>query len=391
MLICDSKKISWALTLITILSSGFAFANDEEMATVSASPLFQSESVLEVTVKADLPQLLRDRTKNYHAASIEVVDPAVRGSGLKIKVATRGMTSLEACEFPHLKFKFDPQTTQNTILRNLKTVKIVGHCDRSDIGDAHSNEQKEVFLQYALYRMYNVLTDYSMRVRLAYMRYEDTSGQLAPIHKYAFFIEPEESVAARFGAKSEDRDEVNDQGYSISQLNGRYAAMDEAYQFLIGNGDWRLLRGNTVSVLNSVVISGQDIKLLAMPYDMDRGGMVNGSFAYHSIYADGSTFPIVGDDVSTIRDIYVQNYQNRKVYKYAFDKFREKRRQMYAVYENLKSYIDPRYRNRTIGHLDRFFQAIGTRSDAELNETAPRVPADEIPIDEQVPTEDDPS
>ncbi|MFL5814914.1 MAG: hypothetical protein ACJ763_15165 [Bdellovibrionia bacterium] len=385
MLNIASKKVAWVLSLVTLFSSGLALASEAETRSAAASPLFQSDSILEVTLKTDLPQLIRDRSKNYHTASIEVVDPAVRGPGLKMKVSTRGMTSLRTCAFPHLRLKFDTATTQNTILRNLEKVKIVGHCNNPDLGDSKANEQKEVFLQYALYKMYNVLTDYSMRVRLARMHYEDTSGRMSPITKYAFFIEPEESVAARFGAKAWDREELNNQGYSSSNLNATYAGMDEAYQFLIGNGDWRLLRGNTISILNSIVISGQNIGFLAMPFDMDRGGMVNGSFAFHSIYSDGGTFPIVGDDVGTIRSIYTQYYQGRKMYKYAFERFREKRTEMYAVYDRLSSLIDPHYRNRTIGHLDRFFQAIGTREGAEIDATTPY--DESVPLDEAVPME----
>lgn len=345
-----------------------AYADDATTETVAASPLFQSNSILEVTLKADLPHLFRDRSKNYHSAELEVVDPAVRGSELKIKVSTRGMTSLNYCDVPHLRFKFDSASVQNTLLRNLSKVKIVGYCDNSDWGDSHANEQKEVILQYALYRMYNLLTDYSIKVRLAKMHYVDTSENMKSFTRYVFFIEPEGSVAARFGAKAEDRDELNDQGYSYKSLNVNYAGLDEAYQFFIGNGDWRLLSGDTVHILNSNIISGGDIGLLAMPYDMDRAGMCNGSFAYHSIYSDGSTFPIVGDDPSTIRDIYNENYRGKKMYKFAFARFREKREEMYALYESLSSLIDSHYRDRTVGHLDRFFSAIGTREDAQFED-----------------------
>jgi hypothetical protein len=360
------KKCSGILCLIGLGIASAAGA--VETKTVAASPLFQSDSILDVTLKTDLPQLIRDRSKNYHSASVEIVDPATREPGIKMKVSTRGMTSLESCRFPHIRFKFDPQTTQNTILRNLSKVKIVAHCNNPDLGDSHSNEQKEVLLQYALYRMYNILTDYSIRVRLARMHYVDTTGSMQPFTKYAFFVEPDESVAHRNGAKANDRRELNNEGYSSSHLNATYAGLDEAYQFLIGNGDWRLLRGNTVSVLNSAVISSNEIALLAMPYDMDRGGMCNGMFAYHSIYSDGATFPIVGDDVGTIRDIYAENYQGRKMYKYAFSRFREKRDEMYALYDSLKSLIDSHYRDRTVGHLDRFFKAIGTREEAQFED-----------------------
>jgi hypothetical protein len=364
------KTIAMSALVLSIFSLGAVTAANaaEPGDTVAASPLFQGDSILEVTLKTDLPQLIRDRSKNYHSATIEVVDPAVRGSGFKMKVSTRGMTSLRSCQFPHLRFKFDPASVQSTLLRNLSKVKVVGHCNNPDLGDSHANEQKEVILQYALYKMYNQLTDYSIKVRLAKMHYVDTSGKMADINKYAFFIEPEESVAARFNAKAEERESFNDQGYSSSHLNANYAGLDEAYQFLIGNGDWRLLYGNTINILNSNIISGSDIGFLAMPYDMDRAGMCNNQFAYHSIYSDGGTFPIVGDDPSTIRSIYAQNYQNRKMYKFAFQKFREKREQMYEVYEKLGSLIDSHYHDRTVGHLDRFFRAIGTREEAELED-----------------------
>jgi hypothetical protein len=365
----NSLIIFSLLALASQASFGVATAlGDDEVdtETKAASPLFQSDSILEVTLKTNLPQLIRDRSKSYHSADVEVVDPAVRGSRFRMKVSTRGMTSLRTCNFPHIRFKFDPETVKSTIFKNLSKVKLVAHCDNPDLGNSHQNEQKEVVLQYTLYRMYNLLTDYSIKVRLARMHYVDTTNQMQSITRYAFFIEPTESVAARHGASPAEPESVNGQGISGEQLNATYAGMDAAYQFLIGNGDWRLLRGNYVDLLNSVAISGNNIGLLTMPYDMDRAGMCNGDFAFHSIYADGATFPIVGDDAATIRDIYAEEFQNRSFYKTAFSRFRNKRQEMYKLYDSMKSLIDSRYRDRTVGHLDRFFEAIGTREDAQL-------------------------
>jgi hypothetical protein len=72
--------------------------------------------------------------------------------------------------------------------------------------------------------------------------------------------------------------------------------------------------------------------------------------------------------VDTIRSIYQEYFQGRSVYKMAFARFREKREEIYALYNNVSSLIDSHYRNRTLGHLDRFYEAIGTRDNGNDTE-----------------------
>ena len=92
-------------------------------------------------------------------------------------------------DFPPIRMNFKKAGFQKTDLSKIEKMKMVTHCE-------YGNEQN-LFKEYIIYKLYNVLTDYSFRVRLIKIEYINTYKKSKPINSYSFFIEPIEMLAER--------------------------------------------------------------------------------------------------------------------------------------------------------------------------------------------------
>jgi hypothetical protein len=119
------------------------------------------------------------------------------------------------------------------------------------------------------YRIYNLLTDKSLRVRLARITYRDVGRRNRSIERYAFFTEHFDSLAARHDAEPWPTDDFLPQ-----QADARELALLELFQYLIGNTDWSALKAHNITHIRNA--SGS---VTAVPYDFDFAGLVNAAYA----------------------------------------------------------------------------------------------------------------
>ena len=131
--------------------------------------------------------------------------------------------------------------------------------------------------EYAAYRLYNQLTDNSLRVRLARIRYVD-AGKLVD-DRMGFFIEDIDDAASRLGKKR-----IAAASISASALNRDEAARFTLFQFMIGNLDWDMTRGPKPDECchNSRLLGPSREareRITPVPYDFDYSGLVNAPYA----------------------------------------------------------------------------------------------------------------
>jgi hypothetical protein len=93
--------------------------------------------------------------------------------------------------------------------------------------------------------------------------------------QHAFVIEPLESVARRNGADAMDLEHL-----VASRVNRPQAARVFVFQYLIGNIDWSLVRGDgDDECCHNMKVLTADEELLLIPYDFDLSGLVNARYA----------------------------------------------------------------------------------------------------------------
>lgn len=330
----QGEKVFIIFLLLAVLVVGL-FGEGEK-----PSVLFESHEVLELTLAQDVKTMKKDVGENrtYHPAQLSYVDGSGRAVTLNVSIKTRGKTrrNPQLCDSPPLSVKFEPENTKGTLFQDQIKLKLVTHCKR----------KKELFEQYLLreylvYRLYNILTPKSFRVRLVHMNYVDSGGKYKPDKRYAFFIESDNDMAGRNNGKPDD----TAKGFRAF-CNKEEQVMFSVFQFMIGNTDWSVPGHHNVKIFRE----GTGKTLVAVPYDFDMSGIVNARYARPHEKLQGK-----------IKDVRTRWYRGlcRKQEEFApvLPRFKKKKEKIYALYENF-SLLDKRYKRATFRYLDEFYDII---------------------------------
>jgi len=221
------------------------------------TPLFQSEEPLQLTLKADLSAFEADRSMkaDYHKAkllySIEGKEIEVP---MKMKVRGRFRRDQTICNFPPVKVNFKKGGLPHPF-EDQDKLKLVTHCQ----GD------ETILREYYVYKIYNLITPTSFRVRLARITYVDEAENLPAETHWAFFIESEEHLADRNAALPIDEDLI----LRKPDVNRQMLATVHLFNYMIANSDF------DITVRQNVKIIGNGRKKpIVVPYDFDWAGIV---------------------------------------------------------------------------------------------------------------------
>src|SRR5207249_1215679 len=173
-------------------------------AQTNASHLFLDHEPLALRLETDLHALTRDRgtQRKDHPGTLQYGIGSDSGS-LAVKLRTRGIFRLRTCSFPPIRLDLPSHKVEGTPFAGEHRLKLVTHCQ----GDRTS--ERNLLREYALYRVFNAVTDSSFRVRLAHMTYVD-SARHDTVTRYGFLIESDTALAQRISASPVHADNVWD-------------------------------------------------------------------------------------------------------------------------------------------------------------------------------------
>jgi hypothetical protein len=120
-----------------------------------------------------------------------------------------------------------------------------------------------------IYRAYALLTDLSLRTRLARITYEDATGREKPVTKYGILIEDERRLAERHRLHV-----VEDTGTPMARLDPSRTVFMAVFQYFIGNTDWSIR-----ALHNIVLLADSAGRLMPVPYDFDWAGVIATRYA----------------------------------------------------------------------------------------------------------------
>lgn len=312
------------------------------------TPLFADDTPIHLVVRGPIPAIARG------AEGSNVPQPGtvslVGGSGesLPVAISARGITRRMSvtCTFPPLALEFQPFPAPTSFFAGQRKLKLVTHC-RSDPAF-----QRYLLLEYAAYRMYNLLTPLSFRAKLVTVDYQNSDGRPV-VSRAGFLIEDLFHVARRNGLV-----EVR-AGSRISPaiLRRTDAARFALFEYLVSNLDWAMSAGpagnNCCHNARLVSRGGASTNLIVVPYDFDFSGMVNAPYA------------------SPPEGISVENVRERRYRGYCFTnpealveaaRMRSMRGPMLAVLDTIPG-LDPRAAAGAKGYLERSFADIATDED----------------------------
>jgi hypothetical protein len=258
------KAIRFALAAL------FALALAAPAAAGANDPLFASNDQIQLTIKAPLSTLIRNRNISTPIAGV-MIDPA--GQTLPISLRLRGITrrSAEICDFPPLRVDFTAPPPPTSVFAGQKRLKLVDQCRNSGA------YQQYILLEYAAYRMYNLLTPRSFRVRLAYITFQGDDGRTIA-QRQSFFIEDLKDVAKRNGTVETHAPPRIGLGELNASDAGRYAM----FQHMIANHDWSMAAGpqGEECCHNARLIGPRGSgTVTVIPYDFDYSGFVDPPYA----------------------------------------------------------------------------------------------------------------
>lgn len=233
-----------------------------------ASPLFDTDAVLDVALRGPLASVIVDTEDRVERSFAIDAD----GAEHPVKVRVRGNSRVRVCEFPPLRLNFRQADVAQTVFAGQDKLKLVTHCRNQD------SAEQGLLEEYAAYRIFNVLTELSFRVRLLRINYVDTDGKLGEkgSHRFGFVLETAKQLAARMGAKPVTMRGVPKRRHDLEQ-----AALVYVYQYLIGNTDWGLVKADyDDGCCHNIDLFERDDIVVFVPYDLDLSGLVNARYAF---------------------------------------------------------------------------------------------------------------
>ncbi len=302
--------------------------------------LFETEETLELTLVQNIKALKKDidEDRSYHPAQLSYIDHNNQEVTLNVSVKTRGKSrrNPRLCDCPPLAVKFNSKETKNTLFRKQKKLKLVTHCRRK--GGVY---EQYVLQEYLVYKLYNILTEKSFRVRLVHMTYVDSQGKYKPIKKYAFFIENEKEMAKRNNGK------MDDSKYKFVVLRQKEDQMlFSVFQFMIGNTDWSISARHNVKLIRT----GEKRSLYAVPYDFDLSGI---RITHYAVPPQKLRYKI-----KSVRwRLYRGLCRKQEEFTPVLARFIRKKDEIYALYNNFPL-LEAKHKKATLRYLDGFYKII---------------------------------
>jgi hypothetical protein len=250
-------------------------AQEQQDGEPKPAKLFSSNDTLNVTLTAPWRDITRnEKNQDPYPAKIEYTDELGNTMTLDMTAQRRGLTRQRVCDFPPIKLRFEKEKVKGTTFRGQKSVKMVTHCKRP------SRYEQYYILEMLAYRMYNLITDYSFRVRPLNVNYVDSKTGKTDESRFAFLIEDDSDVAKRNGLKKLEIPKIRP-----SQLEPKVTSEFSLFQYMIANVDWAALSGpdtkeccHNVKPIAPRPLTPQD-KIYPIPYDFDSSGMVDTHYA----------------------------------------------------------------------------------------------------------------
>lgn len=337
-----SRATVFRWVLISLIGLIIAIPASHAQEEKKPAKLFKNYDEWNVTLSGPWREIKRNiKVDKLYPAQLTYPGEDGQSITANIEVAPRGITRrLKACDFPPLKVHFDKDKMKGTALRGNKSLKLVTYCD------THSKYEQYYIKEFLTYRIYNLITDFSFRVKPLQITYEDSNGKDKTITRFGFLIEDIDDVAKRNKLEKLDIQEVSYR--SLDDLQTSYFVL---FQYMIGNLDWSAIGGPKEECCHNGKLIGKsptDIPKYAIPYDFDSTGLVN---AHYAAPPDG--IPVFNIRQRVYRGFCTLNGTMPQ----AVARFNEQKPAIMALFTS-NTQLDDKMRSKAIDYLDEFYDVI---------------------------------
>lgn len=256
------KKLAFAIAacIFVCLQNLPVFAQAPAPDKTVFSTLVRDDYV-HLTLHADF-RLLNKTKKDpaYLPAKLTVLQADSTLKVWETEIRPRGKMRRRICENPPLRFKFSKRQLLDEGLDSA-----FNNFELSLICEESATYEQYVLREFAAYRLANLLSEHSVRVALAKVRYVDVNGKDAPMESFGILIEDKDELAHRLGG-SLLPPILSDRVINTDEFE-RFAL----FEYMIGNTDWYPYTGHNV-IWFGVPGTATPIPI---PYDFDYSGLVS--------------------------------------------------------------------------------------------------------------------
>ena len=263
-----TNLFSAALILFTCTAVCQSDMNDPPHdSLVLGSDFFDRDEPIDLNIEFDLKEFQRTRKdEEYQRAKLSYTNGEGRKETFDVRLRTRGIFRKSYCYLPPFWINIENSGIDTHELEDIKKMKVVTHCMK------HKDFQDYVLKEYLVYKLYNIISPYSFKVRLLHLTYIDTGRNNKEMSGWAFVIEPIELLARRLDARIVENEEL-----AMARMNAGLMDRLALFYYMIGNTDFSVtgLHNMKIIMLNQPGPTGY----VPIPYDFDYTGFVNTVYA----------------------------------------------------------------------------------------------------------------
>jgi hypothetical protein len=340
------KKSYYVICILILFSGHVLRAQEDEVDenyavsdTLSDNfGLFTHSDLIELTLRFDMTEYTREKPKEEYLDALLTYHINNKDSiNREIRLKSRGEFRNGYCNFPPIMVNFKKSDFQKEDLAKIRKMKLVTHCT--------AGNERNLLEEYLIYKMYNVFTDSSFRVRLLKINYVNTSKKKKTVTTYGFFIEPLDMLAERINCTP-----VEALHLTQKNIDPRYMDQMALFNYMIGNTDWSVPNQHNCKVLTIPGSPTAELGLV-IPYDFDYSGIVN---AHYAVPAEGLKI------TSVTERIYQGRCPDEARFRPLLDEYESKKDALYKLIREFP-YLEERDRKNMIRYLDEFFSDLSDR------------------------------
>jgi hypothetical protein len=261
--------------IILLCGCGFSAAQQESVPSYEDfleeyDNLFSAEEPLHITLRFDVKTFKKTKSQDVYldAEMTQVLgDNSLVSKSIQVKAG--GTMRRTFCHMPPIWLNMGQAGIEADSHQENLRMNMVLPCKDADPYEPY------VLKEYMAYKIYNLITPLSYRVRLVKLTIIDTGKGDEVTEEWAFIQEPDGLLTHRLDAKL-----IQSENLSMNVMNPEQMSSLSMFQYMIGNADYSVTGRYNLAILslNSPGPSG----FLPIPYDFDYSGLVNTLYAVPS-------------------------------------------------------------------------------------------------------------
>ncbi|HEX6171131.1 MAG TPA: hypothetical protein VFZ33_15700 [Chitinophagaceae bacterium] len=304
---------------------------------------FEEESTINGTIEMDLKDLLSKKAlRRYLPGTITMTFNDGSTVTEKMKATVRGNFRRETCFMPGMRINFREDSTSR--FYKFKELKLTNGCSPGD------ESGQLVVKEFLAYKIYNQLTDMSLRVRLMNVSFKDASGKRKPYTQYAFLIEDIDDMAKR-----NNMVEIEGTAFNTEQTNREQMTIVTLFEYLIANTDWSVPSYHNIKLIGPK--DDKTVRPYTVAYDFDICGFVDPPYA--------TIDEQLQDQISSVRERLNRGFpRTMEELKVAVKLFNDKKEKIIGLIKN-NEHLNSKEKSRCVAYVEEFYKIINNDRDLQ--------------------------